>query len=800
MKKILGIVLLGSLLLSGCDKLVVDELTYLHSQIDELNARLDELCKETNDNIASLTTIVNAVEDNDYVENVTAIYDKGVVIGYELTFSKHGKVTVYNGVDGKDGKDGADGIVPTIGVRQDIDGIWYWVMDGKWLLDKDGNKVKASATDGKDGADGEDGKNGRDGVTPQLKINDGYWFISYDKGMTWTKLGKATGHDGADGADAAAPESIFSDIIVDDTAITFKLIDGQVITISRNRELKISFEELSGISCQPGKTVRISYTISGADNKTSVQCLAEQGWTAKVEATDTQSGRICVAAPDPMTDSKVLVFVNAGDGRTYMSCLTFVQGRPMLDESTYYIGWQGGSLKVNVRHREELTVKMPPTVNWLSFVPETKAAEKESVLEFTVGKNPAMAERTAKVELVNQYGETEETFIICQRANINGGIVFKDPLVEQICLANFDADKDGYLTVEEAAAVTSIGSKFRFQQDIISFDELRYFTGLETLGREAFYQSRNLSYITLPETIKSIGEHCFYDCRMLRSIALPENIETIGYACFSHCSQLESMDIPSKVQKLEGNTFESCSLLRSVKMPSSVTSIGERCFQGCTSLERIDIPAGVVQINRCTFYECTSLKEVTMGDYITRISSEAFYNCESLKKIALSSALQVIEGNTFRYCSSLERIDIPEKVTTIGGRVFDNCTSLEAINLPESIKSIDNGAFCNCRSLKTIIIPSKIAEFKTDLFAGCTSLERIDIPENVSTISGSAFKGCKSLSEVISRPIIPPTISAEGLFTDANASIEIKVLPTSLESYKAAKYWSDYADKIIMIN
>ena len=49
-------------------------------------------------------------------------------------------------------------------------------------------EIKAEGTDGKDGADGEngsdgtDGTNGKDGITPQFKIENDYWFISYDNG------------------------------------------------------------------------------------------------------------------------------------------------------------------------------------------------------------------------------------------------------------------------------------------------------------------------------------------------------------------------------------------------------------------------------------------------------------------------------------------------------------------------------------------------------------------------------------------------------------------------------------------
>ena len=98
--------------------------------------------------------------------------------------------------------------IPVIGVRKDTDGCYYWTLDGEWLTDEKGNKVKAQGTDGKDGVDGEDGNdgadgedgtdgtNGKDGITPQLKIENGRWMLSMDDGKTWTDIGQATGADG----------------------------------------------------------------------------------------------------------------------------------------------------------------------------------------------------------------------------------------------------------------------------------------------------------------------------------------------------------------------------------------------------------------------------------------------------------------------------------------------------------------------------------------------------------------------------------------------------------------------------
>ena len=64
---------------------------------------------------------------------------------------------IYNG---KDGTDGVDGNTPVIGVKKDGDGIYYWTLDGEFII-VDGQKIKAQGTDGSDGADG---------VTPKSKF------------------------------------------------------------------------------------------------------------------------------------------------------------------------------------------------------------------------------------------------------------------------------------------------------------------------------------------------------------------------------------------------------------------------------------------------------------------------------------------------------------------------------------------------------------------------------------------------------------------------------------------------------
>ena len=192
---------------TACHKDIWAEL----ENLDQRVTKLEELCKEMNTNITSLQTIVDVLQSNDFITSIVEIKKDGKVVGYTITFGKHDPITIYHGQNGKDGQngqdgqngaDGKDGITPVIGVAQDTDGVYYWTLNGEWLLDDNGNKLPVSGKDGQNGADGKDGQDGTDGkdaITPLLKIENGYWYISYDNGTTWTESGKATGDNGQDG-------------------------------------------------------------------------------------------------------------------------------------------------------------------------------------------------------------------------------------------------------------------------------------------------------------------------------------------------------------------------------------------------------------------------------------------------------------------------------------------------------------------------------------------------------------------------------------------------------------------------
>ena len=202
MKKLFHVALTVMLSIVSCqefdDSAIWDKLDDHESRI----MNLEELCKQMNTNIASLQTLVTALQNNDYVTAVIPVTKDNKTVGYTISFTKSQPITIYHGEDGTDGKDGIngkdgvdgkDGSTPLIGVRKDTDGTYYWTLNGDWLLDASGKKIKAQGTDGQEGVHGKDGQNGK---TPEFKIENGDWYVSYDDGVSWNLIGKATGADG----------------------------------------------------------------------------------------------------------------------------------------------------------------------------------------------------------------------------------------------------------------------------------------------------------------------------------------------------------------------------------------------------------------------------------------------------------------------------------------------------------------------------------------------------------------------------------------------------------------------------
>lgn len=197
------------------------------------------------------------------------------------------------------------------------------------------------------------------------------------------------------------------------------------------------------------------------------------------------------------------------------------------------------------------------------------------------------ADVTANTNGTFTYPLTDDAHISVVFKSVAENILFADPNVKAICVANWDKNSDGELSKAEAAAVTTLGTVFKNKTDITSFDEFQYFTGLTAVEADAFYNA-SLTSIVLPNTITEIKLRAFSRTR-LTSIQFPEGLTTIGERAFDNAESLEYVKFPQSLEKIDYYAFQATAI-RHIFIPQNVTYIGYETanpFSGCKKLVSI---------------------------------------------------------------------------------------------------------------------------------------------------------------------------------------------------------------------
>lgn len=158
-----------------------------------------------------------------------------------------------------------------------------------------------------------------------------------------------------------------------------------------------------------------------------------------------------------------------------------------------------------------------------------------------------------------------------------------------------------------------------------------------------------------------------------------------------------------------------------------------------------------------------------------------------------------IRDNAFRGCSQLESVELPEGITSIGNQVFYACYALDSLSLPSTLTSIGSYAFVSCIALTEIEIPEGVTAIATYTFQKCEALEKITLPSTIESIAAHAFDQCAALTDFTILATTPPTLAATSI-TGLPNDVVISVPAAAVDAYKAASYWSDYADNIQAIS
>lgn len=692
MKKLLAYAALFAVVALTSCKYDDDDLWNSVHGLENRVAKLEELCKQMNTNISSLQTIVTALQNNVYVTGTTPLMKDGKEIGYTITFSKGNPITIYHG---KDGQDGEDGTTPTISVKKDTDGVYYWTLNGEFIV-VDGGKIQA---------EGKDGTNGTNGTTPQFKIENDYWFVSYDNGANWTQLGKATGEDGV------GSDSMFSGVDYETST------DYVIFTLSNGTQIKLptwsAFEALQRLCNETNTNLSALQTIVTAlqnnDYITSVDPLTENGKVVGYTIKFAKSNPIVIYNGKDGADGNtpVISVKKDTDGIYYWTLdgeFIVVDGQKIkaqgTDGNNGADGSDGVTPKLEIREGY-WWISYDNGTNWTQLGKATGEDGKDAdSIKITQDENNVYFELAdGTVITISKTGQSADPNII----------QFEDALVKAICITNWDKNEDGALSYEEAAAVTTIGTEFS-EKGIYAFNELQYFTGLTSIPNDAFLNCNELLSIKLPDNIISINVAAFRGCASLKKIHIPANVESIKLQAFYGCISLISIDIPASVKTIQAGAFSNCRKLASVTFEkgSQLKTIGEiipsnitkGAFTNCTSLTFIEIPASVETIEAAAFKGCSSLTTIT------------FEKDSQLKIIGGgrdASASPVTYYGAFCSLKNLTTLDMSEctQVEEIGEGAFSNNSELQIFRIGTSIPpTCDNNTFYHINSNSVLKVPS----------------------------------------------------------------------------------------------
>lgn len=734
-----------------------------------------------NSNIEALRALIEAMEGGNYITKVEPIEENGVVVGYTISFAEGDPITIYHGKDGEDGKDGANGTgggaAPQIGIKQDTDGAYYWTLDGEWLLDDNGNKVKAV------GEDGADGKDGEDGITPELKIENDYWYISYDNGASWTELGKAKGEDGQDGQGGQGGQggsSLFKSVTQDDNYVYFTLSDNSVITIAKSVELSIEFDLSAVGEVTINTEVEVPFAVASASESVDIEVVPTEDLTAEVVAYDSsrKSGHILIRTGSRHdAASKVIVLVSNGDKVIMKTIAVYVKAAEESAQLYIYNGAtksalaSGGVITLAFMTNVACEAVIPEDVSWLSL-DDTRALNYNSI-KLRVAQNGG-DRRSAKVKVQSLDGALSIEYTITQAAVSSSstpdvdddGNILGTPATHEIFYTSTDGSIVEPNDVNVFGAVL-LTNTYENGVGVLSFDR-----PVTIIGEYAFYRKNKITEIVLPDGITKIDACAFWDCSALKSINIPDGVESIG-----------------------NNASRSCTSLTSITIPDSVTSIGEYAFSSCSKLESVTLSENLTSIGLDAFRYCTSLINIYIPDSVTSISAYAFSGCSKLESVTLSENLTSIDSYTFRDCTSLINIYIPNSVTSIGYSAFSGCSSLSEVSIGSGVKTIVTEAFNNCTSLISVVIPDNVTTIYKNAFELCRGLESVEIGTGIKYINAAAFRYCYALEDIKCKATTPPTI-AEDTFLGLGINPVIYVPMAVVDDYKAATYWSDLADII----
>lgn len=599
----------------------------LRGDIKNLDSRitaLEEWQKSANTDIRSLQSLVEALEDKDYVTAVTPLEDG---TGYVISFLKSGNVTIKNGEQGEKGEDGT---TPVISVKQDSDGKHYWTVNGEWLLDN-GSKMPVT---GEKGDKGDKGVSGSDGLTPYIGDNGNWWIGTSDTGV------KAQG------------DAIFAKDGIDYTSdldnVIFTLADGTKITLPRTAALTVGFESYETFMLTPTTNVI---------NIVLPETLKEEDYTALVAEVKNEAG----VGMDFQTRAA------SSPWQVKLTEPTFTNGKYQNNAKVTVTatGANNGDkaiLKITLIDNRGKEISVSRVLEYFNgVIVDTSAGELSKVLSGITLTNinalkvtgtlnetdfKYIRENLTALEVLDLSGTNMTVFPNRALAFYNG----ENTTLKEVILP------EGLISIEEAAFA-----------NCTALEKLNVPSTVNTLGRWILENTKVTSF-TIPQGVTEIPASCFYGSA-ITTINIPPSVKTIGNWAFQD-AKLTEVVIPSSVTSI-GEWAFGCDndnpTLQSVIIEADITEIPNCCFYLQTKLTSLSLPEGITAIGDDAFCGC-KISSLTLPSSLKTIGARAFSN-NGITQLTIPNKVESIGNAAFAH-NSIDNIDLPATLVSLHATAF----------------------------------------------------------------------------------------------------------------------------------
>ena len=191
--------------------------------------------------------------------------------------------------------------------------------------------------------------------------------------------------------------------------------------------------------------------------------------------------------------------------------------------------------------------------------------------------------------------------------------------------------------------------------------------------------------------------------------------------------------------------------------------------------------------------------------------SKMYFALLSSTEVAMVNGASFYQDNPSQVYKYRGEVFVPESVAHLGTvysvvaiayKAFNDCDLVTYVHLPKSVTSVDRCAFLGCRNL-TGIKGDNVRSFGSWAFYDCESLTDVFLPSTTNRIDDLAFAlffetiNPNVITTITCMALNPPELGNNvysGRFIQ-----KISVPMSSVEAYKTANGWREYADVIVGI-